>query len=108
MLNGNAPHNVQQFAYPQKPFAMLRPHAFVVNRRRSYRVILITLSGNQMAISGAKQSTTTARVTRTTNGSRRQITSPSGTLGAMFLITKMFNPTADGSENQSCRMTRAI
>src|SRR5262249_55116924 len=65
----------------------------MVSGNHHYRVVVISLSGSQTAISGAKQRTTTASVMRATNGSTPQIPSLRGMSGAMFLMTKRFSPT---------------
>src|SRR5882672_12912169 len=61
--------------------------------RQDQRVVVISLSGSQTAISGAKHRTTTATVISATNGSTPQITSLRGMSGAMFLMTNRFSPT---------------
>src|SRR5262249_52481052 len=53
----------------------------------------ITKSENHVAISGKMHKITTAMTINTTKGTTPQITSRSGISGAMFFMTKMFNPT---------------
>src|SRR5215467_3850962 len=53
----------------------------------------ITKSENQVAISGKMHKITIAMTINTTKGTTPQMTSRSGISGAMFFMTKMFNPT---------------
>ena len=53
----------------------------------------IRRSGNHVAISGKMHKITTARIINTTKGTTPQITSRRGISGAIFFMTKMFNPT---------------
>src|SRR5258707_14981696 len=62
-------------------------------------------SENPVAIPGAKQSTTTAKIINPTNGIVPHMTSRNGISGAMFLMTNKLSPTGGGRKPLSLTAT---